>query len=246
MRFFLAFLASLLLTGQSFAATLEEDVLSYTRIFSAERSQHLAAADALNYAGVSDLRVFDLIEKLLVSDVQTELYEGADKERITRYINALGVSGQEKYIPTLEGLLEHRIYRRFAKAALPEIPRYRQWNTVISNRATFDPKLSDDTNRAMNMLKSDDVLLNRVGAKFVYLAEVKEEVLLEQLAAKLTAHYLKSAPDGETEDSIAWLAKGLGSAKSERYRPLLQQVVDSTPNGRVWNFAKEALEQYSR
>ena len=246
MRIFLAFLVALVLTSQSFAATLEEDVLSYSRIFSGDRAQHLAAADAMTYAGISDPRVFDIIEKLLLSDVQTELYDGANKDRVTRFINALGVSGQDKYAPTLNGLLENTIYRRFAKPALLEIPRYRQWNPVISNRATFDPKLSDDTNRAMNMLKSDDVLLNRVGAKFVFLAEVKEDVLLEQLAAKLSAHYLKLAPDSETLDSIAWLARALGSAKSERYRPLLEQVVATTPNGRVWNFAKEALDQYSR
>lgn len=246
MRFFFMFLVSLLMAGQGFAATLEEDVLSYSRIFSGDRAQHLGAADALTYAGISDSRVFDIIEKLLLSDVQTELYDGADKERLSRYIYALGVSGQEKYIPTLEGLLDNRIYRRFAKPALSEVPRYRQWNPVISNRATFDAKFSDDTNRAMNMLKSDDVLLNRVGAKFVYLAESKEDVLLEQLAAKLTAYYLKSAPDSETLDSVAWLAKALGSAKSERYRPLLEEVVATTPNGRVWAYAKEALDEYAR
>jgi hypothetical protein len=246
MRFFLAFLVSLFLTSQSFAATLEEDVLSYTRIFSGERGQHLVAADALTYAGISDPRVFDIIEKLVLSDVQTELYDGANKDWLTRYIYALGVSGQDKYVPTLKGLLDNNIYRRFAKPALLEIPRYRQWNPVISNRATFDAKFSDDTNRAMNMLKSDDVLLNRVGAKFVYLAEVKEDVLLEQLAVKLTALYLQSAPNSEALDSVAWLARALGSAKSERYRPLLEQVVASTPNGRVWSFAKEALDQYSR
>lgn len=88
MRFIFMFVASLCIMGQSFAATLEEDVLSYTRTFSDDRSLHSGAADALAYAGISDPRVFDIIEKLLLSDVQTERFDGADKERLSRYIFA--------------------------------------------------------------------------------------------------------------------------------------------------------------
>ena len=56
-------------------------------------------------------------------------------------------------------LIESRFdFREFvARDASGELAKFQKWNPIISNRASFDPKLSDDMNRMMNMLKSGDV-----------------------------------------------------------------------------------------
>ncbi len=127
---------------------------------------------------------------------------------------------------------------------MADLPDYSRWNPVISNRSSFDPKLSDDVNRVANMLRSDDLLLLRVGAKRVYF-ESKEDVLLELLAQQLRANYARrDLNDRERADSVAWLAKALGSSRNDKYTPLLQEVAGKSPTPIVARHAGDALQKY--
>lgn len=244
MRRILFFMLVLMTAGQVFAATLEEDVARYVAIFNADPELHGPASETLAYAGLSDPRVFDAVERLLLRDAPLAT-DPLAKKRVAHYLRALGFSGQPKYLPTLERFRANMDYERYARTAIQESPNYGRWNPVISNRATFDPKLGDDVNRVLNMLRSDDLTLKRLGAKRVYFAN-RDEVLLEQLARDLTANFRSSSTDSETVDCIAWLAKGLGAAKAERYRPLLQEVAASAPNNKIREHAKLTLEKYAK
>lgn len=245
MRKLLVLILALSAVGHAYSATLEEDIAGYVAAFKGEAADHGVLADTFAYAGVSDPRVFDLIEGLLSRDAEAMRNDRAGKNRVARYIRALGFSGQAKYLPTLERFAQHPDYQRFAKMALTDLPNYTKWNPVISNRATFNPKLTDDVNRVMNMLRSDDLGLQRVGAKRVYFAN-KDDVLLDQLAKNLAANYRQQPADDEVADCIAWMAKGLGSAKQERYRPLLQEVLAGAPSSKVREHAKLALDRYAK
>jgi len=82
---------------------------------------------------------------------------------------------------------------------------------------------SDDMNRYANILRSDDLLLLRVGAKRVYF-DSKEDILLELLAQQLRANYARrDVSDDERVDSIAWMAKALGSSRNDKYTALLRE-----------------------
>ncbi|MGE5385555.1 MAG: hypothetical protein ACM3SV_06675 [Betaproteobacteria bacterium] len=235
----------LLAVSEVFAATLEEDVVRYVGIFNGDPEQHVQAAETLAYAGLSDMRVFDLIESQLLKIEKALPSDRPGKSRMAHYIRALGFSGQAKYITTIERFRADMDYERYVRTALADSPNYRKWNPVISDRATFDPKLSDDVNRVLNMLKSNDLEMKRLGAKRVYFAN-RDEVLLEQLAKDLTANYRLPQADKEQADCVAWLAKGLGSAKSERYRPLLQEVAISAASDKVREHAKLTLQKYAQ
>src|SRR5207247_1034579 len=100
-------------------------------------------------------------------------------------------SGQPKYVPTIEKFLKDNTYERYAGEALKDLPRYQKWNPIIANRSTFDPTYSDDANRVMNMLRSDDILLQRVGAKRIFHG-VREDYLLQYLAQLVEADQLKT------------------------------------------------------
>jgi len=244
MRFILAFLASLIFSGIAAAASLEEDTQRYIQIFSGGKNLHSDAADTFSWMGLSDTRLFDMVERLLLEDAAAARDNRSERNRVARYIRSLGFSGQTKYEPTIKKFLGDLPYERFARAALQDLPDYNKWNPIISNRSSFDPKFSDDVNRVANMLRSDDLLLLRVGAKRVYF-DSKEDVLLELLARQLRANYARSdLNDRERSDSVAWLAKALGSSKNDKYVALLQEVEKKATAQAVVTHATEALGKY--
>ena len=244
MRLALAFFASLIFSNFAAAASLEDETQRYIQIFSGEKRLHNDAADTFSWMGLSDTRLFDIVERRLLEDADAAQSDRSERNRVARYIRSLGFSGQSKYEPTIRKFLASVPYRRFAEAALAHLPQYNKWNPVISNRSSFDPKFSDDVNRVANMLRSDDLLLLRVGAKRVYF-ESKEDVLLELLAQQLRANYARTdLNDRERSDSVAWLAKALGSSRNEKYTALLQEVAGKAPTPVVARHATEALAKY--
>ncbi|HRE19087.1 MAG TPA: hypothetical protein PLW86_18785 [Rhodocyclaceae bacterium] len=243
MRKLCLFLVVLMLAPAVWAETVEEEVARYQRIFNADRSSHSLALDAFAYIGVSDTRIFDKIEALLLEDANVFRSQRDEKNRVARYIRALGFSGQPKYLPTIQRFINDRDYDRYAKAASEDLPNYQRWNPIISNRASFDSKLSDDANRVMNMLKSKDLMLKRVAAKRIYFAN-NEPVLLQVLADDLRVLYPTVRSGDDPVDAVAWMVKAIGNAKQEAYRPLLQEVLLSAPSDKVRSYAKRALEHY--
>lgn len=226
------------------AASPDEDVMRYIQVFSGDKAQHSDAANALAWMGISDVRLFDIIERRLLADYEAARTDRHEKDRVARYVRALGFSGQPKYRPTVTKFLGEPVYQRFATAALEDQPYYEKWNPVISNRATFDSKYGDDVNRVMNMLRSDDLLLKRVAAKRIYFGQ-REAVLLEMLAANLRAQYANTYRD-ERSNAVAWMVKALGSARQERYKPLIEEVAAKAPDPAVKRHARAALEAYKR
>ena len=229
---------SLLFSGFANAASVEEDVNRYAQAVDVDNYLHPDAVESLGWAGISDPRLFDSIERRVLEHAQNSNNEDKEIDAVDHYIEALGFSGQSKYAETLNKLLSDRRYQRHAKAALENLPLYGKWNPIISNRATFDPKNSDDVNRVLNMLHSNDFLLKRVGAKCVYFRN-KDDVLLDALASEIRANY--SSMDSSQIDSIAWMEKALGSAKQEKNRPVFDEVIANGKNLKVVDYAKKAL-----
>ena len=235
-----------LFSGYAWSATLQEDTERYIAIFNGPIDQHSATADTLPWMGLSDPRLFDILERRILQEKDSGNGFGQrdDRNRVARYVRGLGFSGQPKYAPTLRQLVADRGFERFAKAALEDLPNYEKWNPIISDRATFDPKYSDDVNRVRNMLLTDDLLLARLAAKRVFLAS-REEELVDRLADSLKKNYRRDA-DAETANSLGWLIKGVSSAKLPRHLPLLEDVAQNAPSGSVRRHADEAARSYSR
>jgi len=241
MKMFFSMLASLLFASSALSATVEEDVSAYVRIFNGDDFQHADAADTFSWKGISDSRVFDLVEKRLLADAQAARNNKHEKNRVARYIRALGFSGQTKYIPTINQFLKDDVYERYAKAALEDLPDYQRWNPIIADRSSFDPKFSDDTNRVLNMLHADDLMLKRVGAKRVFFKNQEPEVL-ELLAKELRASYPKA--DHRTADAVAWMVKALGEPRLEKYKPLIEEVAASAKESKIQKHADLVLQNY--
>ena len=241
MKIVVAIMLSLAFASQVLARSVEEDVAHHVRIFSGDKDLHSDVADTFSWVGLSDPAVFDIIERRLLEDHDAARYDPREKNRVARYIRSLGFSGQPKYAPTIQRFVQDRTYERYAKAALADLPNYQKWNPVISNRATFDPQYSDDVNRIMNMLRSDDLLLKQIGAKSIYFRN-QDEVLLDMLAKEVRAHY--ASTDRRYSDAVAWLLKGLGKSKLPKYLPLLEEARINAQDPKIRKYAQVALDYY--
>ena len=238
MKTFLVLCIAIFFSAFATAASKEDDVNRYVQIFDGDSSLHTAAVESLAWTGISDVRVFDPLERRILNEAQQAASDGRKKDQIAYYLRALGFSGQPKYASTLAKFASDGPYERYAKTALLNLALYQNWNPVISNRASFDPKYSDDVNRILNMLRSTDFQLKMIGAKRVFYSN-KDEVLLEMLAEQIRTTYTMNDP--AINDPIAWLVKALGSAKQPKYQSLLQEVaLHGNPNAA--KYASKALQ----
>ncbi len=171
--------------------------------------------------------MFDLLEKMVLAELDTHS-SGLDHNSVEQAMRGLSYSGQNKYLPTLQKAEADPGYARYAKIALGELPGYARWNPIISDRSTWDPNLSDDDNRLINMLHSNDLVLKRIAGKRIYF-ENKDPAVLEAAAAAIKASF-HDRHSGDEADGLAWMIKGLGSAQQQQYRPLFVQVLAEAPD----------------
>jgi hypothetical protein len=237
-------LLSLLLPLLAAGATIEEDVERYIAIFRGDKAFHPAAAESLGWMGLSEQRLFDVIEQRLIADYPAPSDVKIERQRLAWYIRALGFSGQEKYVLTISRFQQDRDYAVYARHALKDLPDYKKWNPLISNRASFDPKVSDDANRALNMVRSGDFRLKEIGAKRVYYGRVREEPIFEALANEVRATY--AGASAANNDEIAWMVKALGTSGIEKYRPVIQEVADKSSDSKLARHAWFSLENFGK
>lgn len=239
MKTLIALVVALSLSGVASAASVEDDVNYYAKKFSADQSFDKEAVESLAWAGVSDPKVFDQIEQQVIAKAEMGRTDRNVKNEVGLYIQALGFSGQDKYRPTLNRFVSDSVYKRYARNALDDLPDYKKWNAIISNRAAYNPAYSDEVNRVLLMLRSDDFELKKIGAKRVYFKN-KDQVLLDTLAEQIRSSYMiTGAP---RNDTIAWMLKALGSVKQEKYRPVFEEVIANAPDKKIVKYARQALE----
>ena len=218
-----ALIVSFCVAGSVSGKTIEEDVQYYIGLLG-EMNPRVQATEfeALSGMGLSDPRLFDEVEKRLLADCESVRQNREERARVAWYFRALGFSGDEKYLPTLSRFTEDRTYRNYSIAAQRDLPQYTKWNPVISDRSKFDPKLADDSNRILNMLRSEDHLLQRVGAKRTFLTHEKDPAVVAMLAEKLKASY-PTAKDDESLETAGWLLNALDRGSDGRH-PLIREI----------------------
>src|SRR5436190_13942063 len=227
-----------LCASTALAATLDEDVQHYIAIFQGnDAAAHNRAVEELAWMGLSDPRLFDMLEQKVLAEARAAATIRAEKDRVARYMRALGFSGQDKYIPTLLRFQDDMIYGRYARDALIQREWYRKWNPIISSRASFDPQLSDVDNRILNMLGSDDLMLMPIAAKRADFAPNDRTLAL--MADEVRKRYQTSEVDPDRLDAVAWMVKAL--AKTMAYDDLLLEVRSNAPDRKVRNTAESAL-----
>ena len=106
----------------------------------------IQASKELGWEGVTDTRLYDLIENQLNELVMVADANSVNRnmiELIAHLIHALVYSGNTKYRPTLEGILDkvrNTKVRRHVEEAQDEIDKYAEWNPIIQDSGRSNPE----------------------------------------------------------------------------------------------------------
>src|SRR4051812_28755760 len=112
MKFIASLFAALLFSSAALAATPEEDLTRYIAIFSGETRGHNDAVESLAWMGISDPRLYDIIEKRVLEEADKVKLDRNELGRVQRYLRALGFSGQAKYANTIQKYAVEKVYER--------------------------------------------------------------------------------------------------------------------------------------
>src|SRR5690606_9701666 len=108
---------------------------------------------------------------------------------------ALGYSGNEKYIPTIEYVQQHarrKSLKKHAVVALAELPEYAQANKLIVPISWPESPYPTRDERLFAMIKSDLPRLQLGAARYIYDSQSPHPTVLSALQSTIESNYLKS------------------------------------------------------
>lgn len=200
------------------------------------------ACGELRYAGISDINLYDYIEKKVL-----EKYKITDSEAVSWLIIALGFSGLEKYEPTLEKIIKDDVnsaYTKHAADSLNNIIWYEEWNPIISDKSNYNNNESEEVNHFANMLRSDQYLLMRIAAKRIHYQHLYSKYLLDILKYEIKQHYNDPKYDRFQPDTLAWMLKALCGSKNTEYRSVVAEVINNAKNRKIVKHAKKYMSYF--
>jgi len=240
----LLFVASLFTALAAYAEpqTPEE----FVQIFqSGTQVQQEKAAEALEWAGISSPQLFDLVEAVALKT----LPQATDKVTInfeSYLVMALGYSGNEKYRPTIQKIINeapHKKLKKYGQEALTALPTYTKFNPIIAPKSWPENVHPSINQRIVNMLNSDDTELMRLGAKRVHNALNYSPELLVALKNAIERNY-KNKLEGERLDAVAWLCKALAGSRNTEYKNTIEKVSTDASEAKLRSYANKYLNYY--
>jgi len=223
-----------------------EDIERYVDVFSKQNTtQQIQACKELEYAGLSDARIFELVEDKLLQVYQTAK-DGDSVAYATWLTRALAYSGQDKYRNTLQAVAGHAGHRKLSKQAsvsLKALDDYIVWTPIIGNTADYNRDKSLEINRLGNMLRGQVAALQKLAATRMIADEQFDPYLLLTLQQKISG-MLGSKADAATEDALVWMLRALASSRSAQYQSTLQEAASHAASSSVRKYAANYLKKY--
>lgn len=218
-------------------STVDEQINHYLNVL--ERGNYtikLQMLERLQWSGLSDPRLFDVIEKNLLDHYRESQYNEVPLTMLVRQARALGYSGNEKYRTTLAEVREnagHLKLRDHAHTALHQLPRFRDWHALIQTSDFPVQNKAAEIAAYMKMLSVDNPYVQRLAARAIFHEQRRDADLLALAASRLEARYLDTELSDAGQDTLAWLCKALGQSDSLLYQDLLTLVASDSPHENV-------------
>ncbi len=223
-------------------ADIEDELQSYIEIFNGDNySRQRSAIEPLAWAGISDSRLYDLIEAKLLSSYLLKGKVAAEKA--SWFAKALALSGNEKYLASLNNAAKNAKSgktRKHSKTALKRLSKYAQWNPVISSGLSQAPTGELEKARVKNMLRATEPELLKIGAKRVYYAHAEDTELVGIARERLLRDYATVKGD-EQIDASAWLIKAISKSGDAENKQALSNIVETASNKKLIKYAKKYL-----
>jgi len=232
---------------QALPASLEQQINAHISTFQADESvAQKDIAKSLEWAGISDPRLFNLIEAKLLDSYLTAKNK-QNVEYLSWMAKALSFSGQQQYRTTLEKVASdsaHAKLRKHAQKAINILPNYTYWNSLIIDEKHWDNTQSLDTNRFLAMINSDVLELKRLAAKRIYYTHLYQDILLDTLEKQLLDNYQVDRRGKLFSDSWAWICKALASSRKKQYQDTIKKVAISAENSKLKRYANKYLHHF--
>lgn len=192
------------------------------------------ATNALVWTGISSQRLYDHVEARILKNYQTTDKPGI--QLVGHLIKALSYSGNNKYIATLEKVQSdaaHKKIKGYAKKALVTLENHARWNPQINTGLGGLNKNQIESQRVLNMLRSPDYDLVRIGAKRVNHAHTDNTRLVKAAQKRLLREYQSDNSDKVFLDTIVWLIRALANTGDSAYKSTLEDVAANSPNRKI-------------
>ena len=208
------------------------------------------AAQLLEWAGLSDPMLFDIVEKEVqkLHDKGRHLHK-SDIDLMAWLIKALSFSGEPKYVATVEKIRnesQQPKVRKYAKIALPNFSQYEKWNPIINSKEHYNSEQSAEINRFANMLRSEDFDLMRLAAKRVHYKHIYNDYLLSILSSKVDAFADYDPKNGNEVDSVAWMTKALAGSRELKYKRSVEKMAATAKHVKLQKYAHKYLNYYNK
>jgi len=224
-------------------STNEERIDSYLQILdTASAGAKHTMLQELRSSGLSDPRLFDVIEQRLLSKLNNGKIDKADIETMNYEMRALGYSGNTKYLATLEDIKSNRDARslhRHAKKAMRDMESFKVWNQLIAQSKPSVEGKSAEIATYMKMLNTDNMFVQRLAAQTMYNERTRDKDLLALTANKLEGLYMRENLSKGEQDTAAWLCKALGQSGVSEHLSLLAKVTAETPYPKIKKYSSK-------
>jgi len=242
---FLGMVVCLLLSGNAFAqpdrSAEVQNLLA--GLESPSSVKRVNAAKIISRSGLTDQNLYAKVAELL----QNGYAEGVDPNHIDEMswlCKALAASGNSDYRPLLEEVAANAPsdkLKKYARQSSGLIDEYAQRIEVLNATEDWDKSLSAEENRLINMLGSDNVRLKRDAAKMIVRRMKTDPKVFDAAAAALTEMGKNIREENTYVDTMAWLCKALAASGDRKYAEVLEQLIASTSNEKLKNYASRAL-----
>lgn len=240
-------LSTLLLSINSYSSELtaipDEDVEQLRNdLFNGTIATRKEVLIKLLWAGISDERVFDPIVEKIQSNKQL------NKKYAETYIRALIYSGNPKYLKFLDDVSKDITYsrtiRKLANNYKLQFKTYESISQLMNDTATTT-KEEFWAKRYEKGLRVSDSVRMRWAARDLYLRGSNEHSY--DVAKKfLEENYKNKTDDSYLIDTMSFLCKTLGLSRNDKYKDILIEVANKTPNKKLAKYAERSVQYFYR
>ena len=238
----------------------DERIDSYLNILSTGNvKQKSTMLNRLQYSGLSDPRLFDVIEKSLLDQHLSRNLNKRQVKVLVYMVRSLGYSGNNKYRstisilsndptlrdddPTLPTLRNDnptlRKLRKHAARALVDLRKFSTWNTLIKTSDLVIEGKNAEITTYMKMLDIDNIFIQRLAARAMFHENIRDPDLLALAANKLKFLSMQNGLDHESQDTAAWLCKAIGQSGQSKYKNLLIEIAGKTSYKKIRKYASK-------
>lgn len=239
----------------------DERIDSYLNILSTGNvKQKSTMLNRLQWSGLSDPRLFDVIEKSLLDQHLNHNLSRHQAKVLIYMVRSLGYSGNNKYrstisilskgaslpkssmkssITTLSNDPTSRKLRKHAAKALVDLHKFSARNALIKTSDLAIEGKNAAITTYMKMLDIDDIFIQRLAARAMFHENIRDPDLLALAANKLKFLYIQNGLDRESQDTAAWLCKAIGQSGQSKYKNLLIEIAGKTSYQKIRKYAQK-------